>query len=355
MIFDKIKMFYQLNKHWLSELELYKSIFTLSMDAKCIIEDNKFVKFNKRFGELFKYSLEKLRDINIENLFGMTEDKINKEYVTSIQDNDGKVIPVLITSVVITINKKDRLFVTIKDISSAKMAENRINIFTKASNEITDGIVITDNNGYIQWANNVIIEEFGHALDELVGKKTSIFKSDLVEKEIYDEMWKSILDGKVWNGYLVNKTKKCATKLIHLTVIPIYVDKELVNFIAIQKLQTPDTIIQHGHDEESLKTLFSDMEIGFIIQDVKKNKAGKITKLLTTHSNKFASRIYETHGAFIKSSKMEDSKFLFHFIESILDDSITNGYQINTKEGKIFKRQNFKFTDTKIISLVEII
>lgn len=355
MIFDKIRMFYRLNKHWLCELELYKSIFTLSVDAKCIIEDNKFVKFNRRFNELLKYPLEKLRDANIESLFDMSADKINTEYVTSIKNYNGDNIPVLISSVVITINKKDRIFITIKDISSAKMSENRINIFTKASNKITDGIVITDCNGYIQWANSVIIEEFGHTLEELVGKKTSIFKSELVEKEIYDELWQNILGGKLWSGYLVNKTKACSTKLIHLTIIPIYVDKELVNFIGIQKLQTPDTIIQRGHDEESLKTLFSDMEIGFIIQDVKKNKAGKITKLLTTHSNKFASRIYETHGAFIKSSKMEDSKFLFHFIESILDDSITNGYQINTKEGKIFKRQNFKLTDTKIISLIEII
>lgn len=355
MIFDKIRMFYRLNKQWLSELELYKSIFTLSVDAKCIIEDNKFVKFNRSFDNLFRYPLEKLRDADIESLFGMSSDKINKEYITNIKNNDGEVIPVLITSVVITINKKDRLFITIKDISSAKMSENRINIFTKASNEITDGIIITDNNGYIQWANNVIIEEFGHTLEELVGKKTSIFKSDLVEKEVYDELWQNISGGKLWSGYLVNKTKECHTKLIHLTIIPIYVDKELVNFIGIQKLQTPDTIIQHGHDEESLKVLFSDMEIGFIIQDVKKNKAGKITKLTTIHSNKFASRMYEAHGAFIKSSKMEDGKFLFHFIESILDDSVTNGYQINTKDGKIFKRQNFKLTDTKIISLIEII
>lgn len=355
MIFDKIRMFYRLNKQWLSELELYKSIFTLSVDAKCIIEDNKFVKFNRSFDNLFRYPLEKLRDADIESLFGMSSDKINKEYITNIKNNDGEVIPVLITSVVITINKKDRLFITIKDISSAKMSENRINIFTKASNEITDGIIITDNNGYIQWANNVIIEEFGHTLEELVGKKTSIFKSDLIEKEVYDELWQNILNGKVWTGYLVNKTKKCSTKLVHLTIIPMYVDKELVNFISIQKLQPSETVIEHGRGEEDLKSLFENMEVGFIIQEVKKNKAGKISKLITVHANKFATDLYSKYGIFIKNSKMEDDKFLFHFIESILDSSITNGYQINTKDGKIFKRQNFKLTDTKIISLIEII
>ena len=78
---------------------------------------------------------------------------------------------------------------------------------TAALGAAANGIVITGADGNIIWANPAFEELTGYQLAEIVGKSTSILKSDEQDGEFYAEMWATISAGNVWRGELTNRRK----------------------------------------------------------------------------------------------------------------------------------------------------
>jgi len=72
---------------------------------------------------------------------------------------------------------------------------------------IADGVVITDVNGIIIWANYAYEQSTGYSLDELMNKSTSILRANKQSAEFYDKLWSTILAGDIWIGEIWNKRK----------------------------------------------------------------------------------------------------------------------------------------------------
>ena len=58
----------------------------------------------------------------------------------------------------------------------------------------------TDAAGRIIYANDLFERISGYSRDELLGQTHRIIKSDRHPKSFYDEMWKTISSGNVWQG-----------------------------------------------------------------------------------------------------------------------------------------------------------
>lgn len=83
------------------------------------------------------------------------------------------------------------------------------------------GIVITDNDGTIEYANQRLCEQSGYPLEELVGRHTRIFQSGETSKSIYKGLWDAILSGKSWHGELLNRRKhgELYWEFVHITPV----------------------------------------------------------------------------------------------------------------------------------------
>jgi len=68
-------------------------------------------------------------------------------------------------------------------------------------------IVITDLEGKIEYANAYAATATGYQLEEILGQKASIFKSNRVPTCVFKDLWETITSGHVWRGEILNHTK----------------------------------------------------------------------------------------------------------------------------------------------------
>lgn len=72
---------------------------------------------------------------------------------------------------------------------------------------ILDGVMITDADGYIQYVNPAFAAITGYSADEVVGKNPRILKSGHQDEEFYQHMWASINSHGQWRGEIWNRRK----------------------------------------------------------------------------------------------------------------------------------------------------
>lgn len=69
------------------------------------------------------------------------------------------------------------------------------------------GMLITDHKTRIVACNSLFEQSSGYRIDELLGKKTSIFNANKHGKVFFEGMWKKINTKGFWNGLILSKTK----------------------------------------------------------------------------------------------------------------------------------------------------
>ncbi len=95
--------------------------------------------------------------------------------------------------------------------------ENLIRLYSQGSNIFLEGYKkafdlgsinsITDPNGIILYANDAFCKLSEFTNEELVGKSHNIVRHPDTPKELFDDMWKTILAKKPWHGILKNRKK----------------------------------------------------------------------------------------------------------------------------------------------------
>lgn len=95
----------------------------------------------------------------------------------------------------------------IVDITDRVKALGEIRKLSRAIEQSPVSIVITNPDGDIEYINEKFCEVTGYSKKEIIGKNPRILKSGNHNKEFYEELWDTILSGKVWNGEILNKKK----------------------------------------------------------------------------------------------------------------------------------------------------
>jgi PAS domain S-box-containing protein len=108
-------------------------------------------------------------------------------------------------------------------------------IYRQSFRDSTDAIVITDGNGRIAVANQAWLDLYGYALDEVVGKTTSLIKSDHATSEMYRYMWSQIVDPAKghWKGDIINRKKSGEEVPVLLTITPIRRDGVIIGYMGL--------------------------------------------------------------------------------------------------------------------------
>lgn len=349
---EKIKMYFTLNKTWLEELELFKTNFTLAKDIKIIFLNKKIVKFNQSFLN-FLDEQHLIIDTNWYDFLNFDETKLNSSYILKLKNKHTKEdIPLLVTSSSFSINKKTYINITLKDLSETELAKTRLNFLIEASKYISDGVVITDVNGNIQWVNKVVLDLYGYTEEELIGKKTSIFKSGLEDDSKYEAMWKAALSNKIWEGDIVNVSKSDLIRLVKLIIIPITSDDEVTNFVGIQNVKSPITLLFQNHSEERLKILFEKIDFGFFIFKATKDKTSKVTALKLEYNNPFGANLLLKFNSELKGIFKKDKKFWLEIASKLLKEEIVNSFQLDVDKSIKIRIYNFRLNEDKIISII---
>jgi len=158
-----------------------------------------------------------------------------------------------------------RSSIVIRDLTEQKLAEKKLKTLSKAIEQSPTSIIITNANGIIEFVNNKFVAVMQYSMSDVTGRKPRIFNPGHAPKDIFDEMWKTIKDGNVWQGENENRTKDGTKFLENVIISPLLKQRgNISNYIIImediteKKKMLDDLIIAKEKAEESdrLKTAF---------------------------------------------------------------------------------------------------
>ncbi len=144
----------------------------------------------------------------------------------------------------------------IEDITKQHDASLALHRLARAVEASADAVIITDPDGNIEYVNPAFTEITDWTLEEVLGKNPRILKSGHHPPSFYEDMWNTLLAGKVWRGRILNKRKYPRTVngettdlyWAQITIAPIYNDDHhLIGYVAIQR-----DITEQVYREETL-------------------------------------------------------------------------------------------------------
>jgi PAS domain S-box-containing protein len=121
------------------------------------------------------------------------------------------------------------------DITSRKQAEAQLRLQAAALESAANAVVITDRLGNIEWVNPAFTVMTGYSADEIVGRNMHILDSGKHPKFYFEQMWKTILAGKVWHEEITNRRKDGILYVEIQTITPVRDERgEIIRFVAIK-------------------------------------------------------------------------------------------------------------------------
>ena len=143
---------------------------------------------------------------------------------------------------------KYNVVMIIRDITDIRIADE-IRTQGLALSAAANAIVITDQDGLIEWVNPAFVNMTGYPETDCLGQSFRLLKSGFQNEEFYRELWDTITSGNIWKGELVNRRKDGSLYQEEETITPVLNNQgTITHFIAIKQ-----DISARKENEASLK------------------------------------------------------------------------------------------------------
>ena len=148
-----------------------------------------------------------------------------------------------------------------RDITESKKAQQEILKLSRGIEQSPAMVVITDFKGIIEYVNPKVEVVTGYSKEELIGKNTRIFRSGKTPKKTYEKLRKTILNGEIWEGIVLNKRKNGEEYWESERISPILNNKgKIINYISIkeditEQIKARDELIEAKEKAEKSEKL----------------------------------------------------------------------------------------------------
>ncbi len=184
-----------------------------SICAECAISNN-YYNTNSLKGVIYNQKLDKTFELSSAPIF----------------DDEGNVV---------------RRVHIARDVTRQREDEKEMNLLSKAIEQAWEVIVVTDENGRIQYVNPSFEKMTGYDRSEVAGESLRVLKSGEYDPYFYDGMWDTLQEGKVWSGRLDNIKKDGTPYLEDVTISPVCnADGNITNFVAVKRDITKEALLE---------------------------------------------------------------------------------------------------------------
>jgi len=247
----------------------FKNLFTKNKCVELVIEPEtgRIVDVNQAAEEFYGYSREQMLQLNISEINTLTSEKLSSEMVLAVAEKrdyfifqhqlaNGDIRDVEVYSGPIMWHQKLHLYSIIHDITSRKKAERELNTLSQAVAQAGEPILITDENGCIEYVNPAFTALAGYAREEVYGKKARQFKRDH-KTEMTEDIQSIVTQGKTWRGKVSSRRKNGEFYPTMLTVSPIKnTHGAVTQSIAFQQdLSELETLEKQFHQAQKMEAM----------------------------------------------------------------------------------------------------
>ena len=106
--------------------------------------------------------------------------------------------------------------------------------FRYAIEKSDNAILLTDPDRKIEYVNEAFESMTGYRKEEVLNQTPKILQSNLLSESFYEEMNATLDKGEIWQGELINRRKDGSLLYEKASIIPIFIDGELVQYLAIK-------------------------------------------------------------------------------------------------------------------------
>jgi len=278
-----------------AELE---TILSTILDGIAIIDlSYNFMYTNNAFNKILGYSIEEIKQLSLDNILNpkerisfekIVENIIQNNFVDNYQFNintKNQKKKIINSSLALMPDKK-RILISCKDVSNEVLTQQKMEEYIHM---IDENIITSSTNlkGEITYVSQAFCEISKFTKEELIGKNHNIIKDPSLSKDIYINLWETILNNKVWKGELQNKDKNGKKYWIYIKIYPIYnqdgdktgytsIAHDITNLKRVRELSITDALTgvynKRYYNEMIVKFLKSAKRnkefIGFAILDI---------------------------------------------------------------------------------------
>ena len=99
----------------------------------------------------------------------------------------------------------------------------------------------TDARGVIVYADETFVKYSEYTLEELIGKSHNIIRHPDMPKSAFKELWGNVKSGKVWQGFVKNRTKSGKFYWVYATVFPFGKD----HYLSVRKMANREEVAKY--------------------------------------------------------------------------------------------------------------
>ncbi len=243
-----------------------EAIFGGMADGLVLIDEfGKILLFSAGAERLFGYSAKETLGANVKMLMPSPYREEHDGYLAAYRNTgvrkiigigrevsgrrkDGSVFPMYLSIGEMWLEGR-RFFVGVThDLTKAKTVESRLWSLSAAVEQSPVAIMISDEEGRIEYVNGYFTKLTGYSEDEVVGKNPRILQSDATPQEQYQRLWRTISAGAEWRGEIEDRRKNGELYWAYETISPLRDDQGRVRrYLAIQQ-----DITEQRRDKEAL-------------------------------------------------------------------------------------------------------
>ena len=238
------------------------------LDLKAYKSEHKelsyFYKHSKQFLSditMIQKEKDKNKEIKLSESISHVLKHIESYYETNLYENKVITFSFFILAFFI-------LIILIFNYRKVRKTTHELQSFRYAIENSDNAIVITDVDRHIEFVNDAFEKHSGYTKAEVLGENPNILKSDLVSADVYKEMNETLDRGEKWQGELINRRKNGSLLYEKASIVPIFIEDELVQYLAI-KLDVSEYIKDQKILQQSA-TVYETIGDGIVITDPQK-------------------------------------------------------------------------------------
>lgn len=130
----------------------------------------------------------------------------------------------------------DLVIAYVEDITERKNNEKTLEKLSSAVQQTADAVLITTEQGIIEYVNPAFVQMSGYTPEEAIGKTPQLLKSGKHEQSFYQDIWATLLAGNPYQNEMLNRKKNGEYFWVQNTITPMK-DQHgtITNFVAVHK------------------------------------------------------------------------------------------------------------------------